>query len=104
MTPIGFPESNATLHAHPDQPFDHNVKAIEPLQVWRDGWQVTSCWRPTWRERLSILLFGRVWLTVLGGATPPVSLQGTRAYFLTGKAAERAIRERSQAPAGGPRP
>lgn len=85
MRPVTFPEANTKLVAPDDQPFDHNVKSIAPLPAWRDSWQITSCWRPTWRERLSILLFGRVWLTVLGANQPPVALMGTREYFVRDK-------------------
>ena len=83
MAPIPFAESNATLGPPRDGVYDTNVKSIAPLPIWRDEWQCTSCWRPTWRERLSILIFGRVWLTVLSSPTqPPVSLHGSREYFL----------------------
>jgi len=34
-----------------------------------------SCWRLTWKERLQALLFGRVWLIVLGKGHPAVSLR-----------------------------
>ena len=39
-----------------------------------------SCWKPTIRERLSILLFGKVWLWVWGsgGTQPPVALEGRK--------------------------
>lgn len=82
MKPIDFPEVNVVLNPPRDAVYDDNVKGIEPLRAWGDGWQITSCWRPTLRERLSILLFGRVWLTVLGNAHPPVALTGSRTYFL----------------------
>lgn len=37
-----------------------------PLPMWRgpEGLRV-SCWRLTWRERLQILLGGRLWLLVM---------------------------------------
>lgn len=36
-----------------------------PLPVWKgpDGLRV-SCWKLTWRERLEVLLIGRLWLSI----------------------------------------
>ena len=77
MEPIKFKESNRELQAPKGL-----EEEVNPLPVWADGIQCVSCWRPTWRERLSILLFGRVWLNVMAGASqPPVSLAGRRDYF-----------------------
>jgi len=82
VSPILFPEANASLGPPRNTVYDYNVKSVEPLPVWRDEWQCTSLWRPTLRERLSILIFGRIWLTVLSSPTqPPVSLMGSRTYF-----------------------
>ena len=53
-----------------------------PLPIWHDGTQCISCWRPSWRERLSILFFGRIWLSVFSGMRqPPVWVWGTRTPF-----------------------
>lgn len=53
-----------------------------PLPVYQDlGAGITlSCWQMTLRERLSALVFGRVWVSVLmGGRTqPPIALEATR--------------------------
>ena len=58
MRPIPFPEANSTYAK--DQP------EYLPLPAFRepDG-TVTSCWGLSWRERLQVLLTGRVWVTVL---------------------------------------
>ncbi len=55
MTPVRFPEANVTLAK--DQP------EYLPLPAHRapDG-LVVSCWRLGWRERLKLLLTGRLWL------------------------------------------
>lgn len=46
-----------------------------PLPVYVDGKQCVSCWQLSWKEKLSALLFGRIWLYVLSGETqPPVAL------------------------------
>lgn len=76
MTPRAFAESNKTLGA------PSGMENCSSLAVYADGKTCLSCWRPTWRERLSILLFGRVWLWVMSGYTqPPVALSGKRTVF-----------------------
>jgi hypothetical protein len=59
MKPISFPQANTTYAT--DQP------EYLPLPAHRSAdlvGQVTSCWALTWRERLSVLLRGRVFLSV----------------------------------------
>jgi hypothetical protein len=74
MLPIKHAFANMTLSAPAGQ-----EEEIEPLPVYMDGEQCISCWQMSWRERLSALFFGRVWLSVLGGRTqPPVWLWVTR--------------------------
>lgn len=76
MRPDNFPESTKTLTAPPNMP------ECGELPVWTNGEQCVSCWRPTWRERLSVLLFGRVWVAIWFGETqPPVAVTGCRKYF-----------------------
>jgi len=75
MNPIDFPESNKNL-LKPDGMTDEECGS---LPVLTDGKICLSLWQPSWRERLSILFFGRVWLYVWSGQTqPPVSLAGQR--------------------------
>lgn len=70
MSPEHFPKANLKLTG---------PAGIGDLPVHRSGGQITSCWRMTWRERLSALLWGRAWLTVLSPETqPPVSLEVRR--------------------------
>ncbi len=74
MKPIDHQFTNVTLNAPAGQEDE-----ILPLRVWTDGEQCISCWQMGWRERLSALVFGRVWLSVLSGRTqPPVWLMATR--------------------------
>lgn len=81
MTPAAFPQSNKTL-----QP-PGGMENCVPLQIWTDGRTCVSCWRADWRERLSILFFGRVWIWVWFGATqPPIQLLGHRNIFGTQRA------------------
>jgi hypothetical protein len=78
MKPIPFKEANLVLTAPPEANGAVNagcVSKIEPLHVFTNNEACISCWQPTWRERLSILFKGRVWLMVLSGRTqPPVAL------------------------------
>ena len=42
---------------------------------------VVSCWEPSFRERLSVLFFGRVWLTFYGDHQPPAGIDAIRNIF-----------------------
>ena len=78
MKPINFPESNKTL-SKPESMTDEECLSLD---VYSDGEYCISCWKPTLRERLSILLFGRVWVWVLSGKTqPPITLEGKGELF-----------------------
>ena len=84
MKPVWFKFSNQTLQPS-GQEYSENVESVAPLSVWTDGAQCVSCWRMSLRERLSALLFGRVWLALLSGETqPPVSLVASREYLREG--------------------
>jgi hypothetical protein len=79
MIPIKFPESNAIL----TRPVDMTEEECMSLSVHTDGVFCISCWRPTLRERLSILLFGKVWVWVRSGRTqPPIALDGKKSIFI----------------------
>jgi hypothetical protein len=81
MKPIVFTQVNRTL----TRPQNMTDDECGPIQVYSDGQQCVSCWRPTFRERLSVLLFGKVWLFVWSGETqPPVALAGVRSPFKKG--------------------
>ena len=76
-----FEHSNKTLQPS-GQSYSQNVTGVEPLPIWTNGEQCVSCWRMTWRERLSALVFGRVWIAVLTGETqPPICAEASRSYF-----------------------
>jgi hypothetical protein len=84
VEPSRFKEQNGSLGA--PQNFDPEqseaASEIVSLPVFSDGEQCISLWRMSWRERLSALLFGRVWLQVLSGPTqPPVALTTARTIF-----------------------
>lgn len=81
MKPTSFAEANKTLQPS-GKTYSENVAGVEPLKIWSDGEQCVSCWRMTWRERLSALIFGRVWVAVLSGETqPPIYAEATQSYF-----------------------
>lgn len=73
MKPIDFPQSSKVLQ-RPEDMLDTDCK---PLPIWSDGMECVSCWKPTFKERLRILMHGKVWLAVLSGKTqPPVFITG----------------------------
>jgi len=81
MKPSKFDESNKTLQPSGAK-YSESVTVVEPLHVWTDGEQCVSCWRMSWRERLSALLFGRVWIAALSGQTqPPLYAEVAKTYF-----------------------
>ena len=81
MEPIEFSQANKTL-SPPKGEYSENVESIGYLRVWTDGEQCVSLWRPSFKERLSILIFGKVWLSLLSGQTqPPAYIGGEREYF-----------------------
>jgi len=81
MKPTQFKYSNKVLQPGGAQ-YSGNITEVAPLPVWSDGEQCVSCWQMTFKERLSALLFGRVWLAVLSGETqPPVAVVVSRSYL-----------------------
>lgn len=78
MIPAPFPEQNKTL----TKPQGMTDEECGSLPVYNDGQQSVSCWRLSWRERLTALWHGRVWLQVYSGRTqPPVSLTVAKTIF-----------------------
>ena len=79
MRPIDFAEANRTLL----KPEGMTEEECGSLPVFVQDGIVTSCWKATFKERLMILLFGKVWLWVYSGNTqPPVALDGKRTVFV----------------------
>jgi hypothetical protein len=77
MNPSDFQYANKTLMAPKGQP------EVQPLRVWTNHHMCVSLWRPSLRERLSLLIFGRLWLNILTGqqTQPPVSLVAAKTYL-----------------------
>jgi len=70
VIPVDFPQANRTF----TKPRNMTDAECAPLRVHDTGGGLISCWRPTWRERLSILFRGRVWLWIVAQRQPPVAL------------------------------
>lgn len=71
LSPVKFPEANRSL----TKPVGMTDDECGSLWVYTDGIECFSCWKLGWRERLNVLLHGKVWLSVVSGYTqPPVAL------------------------------
>lgn len=80
MKPANFPEANRNL----TKPQGMTDKECGTLPVYSNGTVCVSLWKPTLRERLSLLLFGNLWLFVHSGHTqPPVALDIKKQMFVT---------------------
>ena len=81
MKPINFEQANKVLNGN-KKTYSAQVEGVEPLPIFTNQEQCVSLWKMSWKERLSALFFGRVWLAVLSGSTqPPVVLFATKKYF-----------------------
>lgn len=67
MKPIKFDEANKNL-LKPQNMTDEDCSS---LWVYTDGQQCISCWKMSFKQRLSALIHGKVWLSVLSGYTQP---------------------------------
>lgn len=77
MTPTKFPESNMVLTA------PKGMDNCGALPVHTDGEMCVSLWTASWRERLGLLLHGRLWVFVWSGRTqPPIGLSIDKTVFV----------------------
>lgn len=83
MQPQDFAGSNYVFKAPPDMTEEECGDL--PVYATRDNELESSvfisCWRPSWRERLSLLFFGRVWLEVYSHGQPPVAIWAGKELF-----------------------
>lgn len=80
LSPIKFPEANKNL-LKPESMTDEECSS---LWVYTDGTQCISCWKMSIKQRLSALMHGRIWLSVLSGYTqPPVWLDFSKTVFVS---------------------
>ncbi len=77
MTPKTFPQANFTWKGGGPETYGVEVR---DLSVFRRGDLSISCWRLSWRERISSLFFGTVWMRGIGDL-PPLGLDATRTLF-----------------------
>ena len=78
LEPFKFPEANRNLV----KPANMTDEECHSLWVYTDGVDCISCWKLSWRERLNVLLHGKIWLDVLSGLTqPPVALLAGKTIF-----------------------
>jgi hypothetical protein len=78
MKPIKFKEANCNL----EKPQNMTDEECLSLAVYTDGEQCISCWKMSFRQRISALIYGKVWLSVLSGQTqPPVWLDCAKTIF-----------------------
>jgi hypothetical protein len=78
MKPMKFKQSNRVLL----KPESMSEKDCGTLYVYTDGKQCISCWGLSLKERLGILLHGKVWVMLLSGSTqPPLSVSCERTVF-----------------------
>jgi hypothetical protein len=81
MNPLEFEQQSVILN----KPNNMTDEECGPLGVYSDGQKCISLWQMSWRERLSALFFGRVWVWVYSGQTqPPISLLAIRDIFEKG--------------------
>lgn len=66
MKPCKFPEVTETARGG-----NSGRVPVDDLPKYRDGYYTISCWRADWRERLRIMVTGRVWLSVITGESRP---------------------------------
>jgi hypothetical protein len=62
MTPAEFPEQTVV--------WAKNQPPYLPLPAYTDDSQTITCWHLTWRERLAVLLRGRLWLSQMNFGQP----------------------------------
>ena len=78
LTPVKFPQANKSLL----KPASMTDDECSSLWVYTDGNSCVSCWQLSFRQRLSALMHGNVWLCVLSGQTqPPVWMDVSKTVF-----------------------
>jgi hypothetical protein len=76
---VDFKEANKTLLPPNKMPSD--IKCTE-LRIYNDGQRCLSKWKMNWKDRLSALIYGNIWLDILSGETqPPVAIKCTKTMF-----------------------
>ena len=78
MNPIEFKEQTKVL----GKPKNMTDEECGSLPVYCDGQQCISCWKLSWKERLQVLLYGKLWAFVISGYTqPPIAFSVNKTVF-----------------------
>jgi hypothetical protein len=72
MRGIEFKEANTKL-----LPPEGKEDEVYALPVWTNGFLFISKWKLTWKERLVVPFTGAVWLHVVSGSHPPVTIESS---------------------------
>ncbi len=78
MKPIHFQSVNKTLTGD----------NVDPLPVYHGQGMYISRWKADWKERLSILFHGTIWVAVASDRQPPISISGYQSGQFTHPEAE----------------
>lgn len=82
MKPIEFDEMTQTIQ-RPKNMTDEQCSPLPAIVLHADGYlHFVSCWKMTWKERLSAFFKGLCWLSVINSYQPPVSLTLDKPYQL----------------------
>jgi len=78
MKPTTFKEVNRNL----TKPEGMTDEECGTLPTFTDGKQCISLWKMSFKERLQILFFGRIWIGIISGYTqPPIWLDASKTVF-----------------------
>ena len=78
LNPIKFNEANKNL----TRPENMMEKECGDLWVFNDGKVCISCWEISFWQRIKLLFYGKVWLSILSGKTqPPVKIECANTIF-----------------------
>jgi hypothetical protein len=59
---------------------DNGNGSTLPLHYWSDNKQCVSCFKPTWKERLTILFKGQIWIGIKTKTPPPMFISGESVF------------------------
>ena len=72
MIPIKTPSTNGQL-----LPAKGTEDHVSVLPITRTEDHVSSCWKMSWKERVLVLLTGRIWFDCAGVTHPAIRLRVT---------------------------
>lgn len=78
MIPVKFPEADSVYGA--DQP-EYEPLPSRSLRFDDGSVMVTACWKLSWRERIRVLITGRVFSHLITAGSPQPQLLSTSAKW-----------------------